>query len=461
MEWLLFFDLSELTYLTPLEQQWWMFTHGGWVVVLLIGLPLWWVERLRRKRISYLAGIKYVLLAIDVPKETEQSPKAVESIFTALAGTYVNPNKYYKYIKGEIIEPFSFEIVSLGGYIQFFIRTPEKYRDLVEAAVYAQYPDAEIVESEDYVDRISNNFDTDEYDLWGTELVLENKDVYPIRTYVDFEHQASEDFKDPMASLLEILSRIKPDEDVWLQFLITSINDSWKEDGLAEVKRLTEGQKTKKVGVVQSIASGLSETIRVMGDSLVSYSEAESEKKEEMIVPTVIKLTPGQRDIIEAIERKISKIGFKTKFRMIYWGRRETFLKGRGVNAVFGAIKQYTALNLNGFKPSSLVTTNAYYFLAKQRITRKQKKLLIAYKLRSPFRGAGHGRILNTEELATIYHFPVMTVKAPLIKKTDMKKAEPPFTLPVYKTLRSVSGSEVSLPRAEDKQVPPNLPFVE
>ncbi len=461
MEWWLFFDFSELVYLSPLEQQWWVFTHGGWVVVLLIGLPLCWIERLRRKRLDYLSNVKYVLLAVDVPKETEQSPKAVESIFTAIAGTYNKSNKYETYIQGEIQEPFSFEIVSLGGYIQFFIRTPDKFRDLVEAAVYAQYPDAEIVESEDYIDRIPNNFDTNEYDLWGTEFVLENKDIYPIRTYIDFEHAASEDFKDPMASILEILSRIKPDEDVWLQFLITPIDDSWKEAGLAEVKKLTEGQKPKKSTLIQSFSSGLSETIRLMGHSLVPYAKEETEKKEELVVPTVIKLTPGQRNIVEAIERKISKIGFKTKFRMVYWGRRETFLRGRGVNAVVGSIKQFTALNLNGFRPSKLVTTKADYILVHQRITKKQRKILTAFKLRSPFMGAGDGRILNTEELATVYHFPVVTVKAPLVKKTDVKKAEPPFALPVYRAVKPSTEESVSSSPAEDKGVPPNLPFIE
>jgi len=39
--------------------------------------------------------------------------------------------------------------------------------------------------------------------------------------------------------------------------------------------------------------------------------------------------------------------------------------------------------------------------------------------------------ILNIEELATLYHFPVVSVIPPLIKKTGSKKAEPPFGLPV------------------------------
>ncbi len=463
--------LSYIASLSDTELITLMLIYLGPPVFIGLVVPMWFFYRLYNKRRYYITyKTKYVLLAIDVPKDTEQSPKAVESIFTALAGTYNKPNKYQNLWLGQYQEPFSFEIASLGGYIQFFIRTPVQYRDLVEAAVYAQYPDAEIVESEDYVDRISSNFDTEQYDLWGTEFVLENKDIYPIRTYVDFEHQASEDFKDPMAAVLEILSRINQDEDVWLQLLITPINDKWKEQGLAEVKNITEGHKTTKTsawGLFANMGSGLVETVRYMGYSLVPYSppeEKETKKKKDELgmVPTIIKLTPGQRDVVAAIERKISKIGFRTKFRMIYWGRRETFLKGRGVNAVLGTIKQFTALNLNGFKPSKLVTTKADYFLVKQRITKKQKKILIAYKLRSPFHGAGLGRILNTEELATIYHFPVTTVKAPLVRKTELKKAEPPFTLPVFtgQIPRRMVPATQGIPQTKGK-VPINLPIVE
>jgi len=42
-----------------------------------------------------------------------------------------------------------------------------------------------------------------------------------------------------------------------------------------------------------------------------------------------------------------------------------------------------------------------------------------------------YGSILNTEELASLWHFPILTVKAPLVKKTEAKKAEPPMSLPI------------------------------
>jgi hypothetical protein len=39
--------------------------------------------------------------------------------------------------------------------------------------------------------------------------------------------------------------------------------------------------------------------------------------------------------------------------------------------------------------------------------------------------------ILNTEELATIYHFPTKMVEAPMVHRIEAKKGEPPAGLPV------------------------------
>ena len=52
------------------------------------------------------------------------------------------------------------------------------------------------------------------------------------------------------------------------------------------------------------------------------------------------------------------------------------------------------------------------------------------YKLRridqaaSPF-------VLNIEELATVFHFPYITVKAPTISYSELKTKEPPSDLPM------------------------------
>jgi len=194
--------INEFLELPPGEMAFTLFIYGGWAILLLFILGFWWTNRLNRVRAQYEKSINYTLLAIDVPKENEQGPKAVEQIFAHLSGVESNPSWKEKYLQGHRQPCFSLEIISIEGYIQFLIRTPSNFRDLVEAAIYAQYPEAEITEVEDYTKNAPTTFPSEKYDLWGTELILYNKDAYPIKTYPEFEDPTSqEQFKDPMAAL--------------------------------------------------------------------------------------------------------------------------------------------------------------------------------------------------------------------------------------------------------------------
>ncbi|MFA4819281.1 MAG: hypothetical protein WC621_05585 [Patescibacteria group bacterium] len=459
-------DIFAIPAANPILAAWWFFTNGGWMAVLVAALYAGWRWWLTDRQHKYTHEVRYILLAIDVPKTTDQGPVAVEQIFATLAGTYKLGTLYHRYWQGRTQETFSFEIVSLGGYIQFLIRTPADFRDLVEASVYAQYPDAEITEVEDYVHRIAVNFDTADYDLWGTEFQLKNKDCYPIRMYNDFKNELNieDQFKDPMASLLEIMGRINNDEDIWLQILVTSSDDHWQHQGQREVKRIIENRNHSRDSWWEKILFKFPLKFMDWASEAIIPLWGDVKGHEAVIEPgTVQKLSPGQKKVVEAIEHKMSKIGFHVKMRMIYWGRREAFLKGRGVMAVVGAIQQFTALNLNGLVPADRMTTKAEYFLKQWRINRRKRRILRHYQSRTTHRGMGHGFILNIEELATLYHFPVTAVKAPLVKKAAVKKAEPPFALPIYQpgmvkaTVDTAAGA-----RAGVKGAPPvNLPFVD
>ena len=96
----------------------------------------------------------------------------------------------------------------------------------------------------------------------------------------------------------------------------------------------------------------------------------------------------------------------------------------------FSVIKQFGSGNSNSFKPSKAATVKANYAFAKRRIIMKKNKIIKAYKTRSTWRGM-KSFILNSEELATLYHFPAFTIKAPLLKRTESKKGEPPSFLPL------------------------------
>lgn len=414
--------------LPPLLIFWKIFLYGGWVIFLwAIILSAWrlWIFYIQGK---FAKTIQYVLLAIDVPRENKQGPEAVERLFAHLAGARSSGSKTERYFKGYFQLSFSFELISIEGQIQYLIRTPIQFRDLIEAAVYATYPDAEITEVEDYTTEAPDRFPNEEYDLWAADLVLYNKNAYPIRTYPSFEHSLTQELKDPLTDLLEILGKLQKGEQVWLQLIITPISDNWKISSAKMVKKMmginTSESKTIKLGIIGDLISIFIEAWRQITGMFIDQNL--SILKEEKLAA----LSPGERRVIEAIQNKASKIGFAVKFRIVYLGIKEVFSKARGVAGVLGAINQFNTLDMNGFKPDDQAKTSKPMIAGKKRLSDKQNRLILAYKQRSSLSGA-RTCILNIEELASLWHFPVSTVKAPLIKKTGSKKGEPPFGLPV------------------------------
>lgn len=419
-----FFEFFQI-WLFLLSRTWWFLLLIG-----TIGLYVIWLNFARRK---YLSSINYILLAIDVPEENEVNPKAVEQLFAGLHGIHSVPNFVERNLEGKQLEPLSLEIIGINGHVRFLIRAPEYFRDLIEAHVYAQYPEAEIKEVEDYTQFMPSKFPDEHYKMWGAELILNKEDAYPIRTYQAFTDEMNKGFLDPMASITETLSRLGVGEQVWLQFVIRpTFKDDWRKAGERIVKKLI-GAKTEEFQpkFVNFILKPIHAIIDIINSVLVISQEG-GETISKTDVPSQVQfLSPGERDVVEAIETNISKIGFETKIRLIYIAKKDVFSKQRGIQAPLGAIRQFNTLNLNGFKPySKTITSKPSYFFTKERSSWRQNKLMKNYKERSLTAGAPVF-IFNTEELATVYHFPYITVKTPSIKKAEVKKAGPPADLPL------------------------------
>ncbi|HLD27491.1 MAG TPA: hypothetical protein VJB39_01440, partial [Patescibacteria group bacterium] len=449
-------DLSrvlEVINLSPARFIWFVITNGGWLILLIFLLIGLFYLRLYLKRKKYLAGIPQTMLAIDIPKDNEQSLVAMEQIFATLAGIKSTHNLIEKYWQGETQLYFSLEIISFEGYIQFLIRTPSKYRDLTEAAVYAQYPDAEITEVEDYVSLIPadvHKLDSD-YDVWATEFTLAKHSTYPVKSYRSFEHSITQLFIDPMASLLEVMSKLGPGEQLGLQLIIVPAGDDWKDKGYEIVKKLIGGSTDPDRHIGDRL-------VDASGKGLEKFSEAiyklwgdidEPKKEKDSLVNRYMNLTTNQKFVVESIENKLSRICFASTFRVYYLAHNDKFQKGRGVNPILGAINQFNSTDLNAFKKHKILTTSRNYLLVKRRIARIQKKLLKYYKRRS--RKGSPEFYLSTEELATIYHFPTITVKAPLLKRTESKKAGPPTLLP----LEQARSLEYFQPRVKEPAAEP------
>ncbi len=463
---------------TPADVMIEIFRSGGWVVFLWVFLGGLWKVWIESRQIRWFSNIQTIILAIDVPKETEQSPKAVEHIFSTLHGTVAAFDRIERYWIGKVQAQFSFEIVSVDGYVQFFVRCWSRYRDLVEAAIYAQYPDAEIAEVTDYTTAAPKRFPHEGWDLFGTEFLLANKGPFPVRTYPQFEHVLSGELKDPLAGLLEGLAKIKAGEQLWIQIMI-SPNDGkkWRTEGAKIVKKLIKArEEKKKSGLLEEVVSSLGSLVSGATEPFFGGGETKPAVKKEEPPTWMIHLTPGERYVVESIQQKQNKVAFNTKIRIIYVGRKEVFSKARTVSTLKGAFGQLTQLDLNSFKVYGKVTTKSDYpwqrniwyeylslFMIRT-LTTRQNSILRAYRNRSMGIGAPPS-ILNIEELATLYHFPSVLTKTPLLKKTQAKRAEPPFRLPVSSRVGFPSPASPLPPERPAMEPvtlisPPNLPFV-
>ncbi|HPW44485.1 MAG TPA: hypothetical protein PLX67_02115, partial [bacterium] len=92
--------------------------YYGWMipaVIFLYGAGCVWLAWRRR---LFFSKQKFVLLAIDVPRANEQTPKALENMLCYLAGAHSTFNLIETYWEGKFQLGFSFEIVGIDGYIQ-------------------------------------------------------------------------------------------------------------------------------------------------------------------------------------------------------------------------------------------------------------------------------------------------------------------------------------------------------
>lgn len=407
---------------------WWIITP----IILFFILKALWMGHIHSE---YLKSLKWIVLEFKVSSDIVKTPKAMEQFFTGLHAGGKKLKFREKYFKGEIPPWFSLEIVSQGGTIHFFIRTQSQFRDLIESQLYAQYPQAEIFEIEDYVSNLPAIIPDQDYDILGSEIILEKPDAYPIRTYpVFFEEKEAEERADPIAGLFEFLNSLDPKEHVWIQILISPISptsDEWKKEGEKLVGDLIGRENEYKKGglIKEEIASWGKAVGKGAYDFVFGPSEEGSEEKKSE--GKLANLSPGQREVVLAVERNIAKLGFKTIIRYLYWGHKEIFFKDK-VSAVGGFFKQFNTQNLNGFKPNKKTAPGRGKIFKKRREKGQKRFFAGLYKRRYfPYQTfKERGFVFNTEELATIFHLPGKLIKVEKMAKIEAKKGGPPPGLP-------------------------------
>lgn len=418
-----------------------------WVILPVVLVFVFWDVWMVYIRTRFIKEkLSWVLLEIKVPKEVLKTPKAMEQIFTGVYSSYSYGLSFVgKYWEGEVEPWFSFEIVGFDGAAHFLVRTLKDYRNLIESAVYAQYPDAEINEIEDYFNLLPKELPNKDYDLWGTEMVLGRDSVYPLRTYFYFEESVEEQRIDPVAAIIEVMAGLKEGEMVIIQVMISptggATGNDWKEEAESVInkimgRKVVEKKPSAIAGYFYAVGEFFHNLVLAVWRFPVWSGGEGGEEKEKVIFETK---TPGETDIMKAVENKISKLGFNGFLRFVYVDRRDSFT-GLNVSAIMGAFHQFNTQNMNFLKPNKTITV---YGKLPGKIFPFYKKIMLNYKKRRLFRRCRERRfgdynlvrdekfsVFNTEELSTIYHFPIKGVESPSLRRVEAKKGEPPSTLP-------------------------------
>lgn len=341
---------------------------GKWYIWAPIAATLGYLAFRNQQRAKLIAHMKHVLLAVEFPKSNTKNETSAEEFFSSLHGMLRNRRELAK--QGGLQEHISFEITATGAGIKYFLWIPTYLQNFVEGQLLAQYPDAKLyVVEKDYTDIPSPSA------TYTAEIGLNDSHLLPIKTHSSFT-------SDPLDAVRSAMSTIGPEEQIWLQLLVRPIASDWHTSANRAANRLKNGQGGS---VGANVGLYLLDIVEAMWRPPKGRSTPE----------------PSERNKarIEAIGQKRSKLGFQIKLRLTYVAPTAAAAKNN-LHTVANAFKQFDKTHLNGlgikkgtYASDGLAEYRARFFIDK-------------------------GFILNSEELATLYHFPYSHTKS---------KDEPPI----------------------------------
>ncbi len=391
------------------------------IILLYIFWPLW----VSYVRAHNFFSIKYSVFEIRLPKETNKSPLAMELFLHSLHNTS-DGGIIAQFWKGETRPWYSLELVSVEGKVKFMIWAEDRRKIGLMSALYAQFPGIEVHEVEDYTKGM--NYDPKTMKVWAAQFKFNKPDPYPIKTYIDYglDKDPKEEFKvDPLVPGLEFLGSVGANQQIWIQLIIRAHKDEQKMPGhLFKKYDAWKAEAEKEINKIMS-RDPKSRKVKV-GDGDVGDS---------FILPG---LSDAEKEQVEALSRSITKLPFDVGCRVLYIAKKESFDQPFGIGGLISFFKAFNTENLNGFKPNGDVWTASLDAPWKDfndiRRNRFAQEGILAYKMRSyfytPFDGV-EPLVLNTEELATIYHFPGSVALTPALERVASKKGGAPSNLPI------------------------------
>lgn len=360
-------------------------------------------RKLLREQKNYERGLKMVPLLIHLPplsSDAEDTGRDVrdmidENISKAQILYNIVASTLQKGFKSRFYgqRHFGFEIVAADGFVRYYAAVPIALVDVVKQAVISAYPTARLEEVAEHnifspVGKISGTV--------GGELTLKEPYAYPIATYQELK-------RDAMQSLLNALSTLDKDDGAGIQILMRPADPGWRKaaQGVASKKR--KGNEKSKGG--EQFLGALKD----LGMAIVKPPEEKKPGGDDKP-----ELSSLDQATLDAIDDKTRYPGYEVMIRII--ASSNISQRAQSVlNNIVASFSLYDAPGKNGFK----------YTVAKD-----IEEFVTAYIMRF-FPPENNNSILNSVELATLFHFPDQkNIPTSQLERQASKQVDGPRNMP-------------------------------
>jgi hypothetical protein len=379
-----------------------------WVTLLLVRM---FVQESNKEQKAF----NRVVLQITVPKERKSEGQGgsagqddrleqireeigiTETLFATITGLKAQKGLRSWFFGRD--DTYTFEIVARNHLIYFYVEVQKKWQPFIEQQIQAQFPYAEIQEIIDY------NLFTPDSIIMGGYLQGQQSSFFPFKTFRQMD-------SDPLAATLNTLAKIyEHDSSAAIQFVLRSAPRRWRSHGVHLVREVKKGKKFEQVMEYSPIIKLLSSTVSFVQDVFFIDKNKKSlgagAKKEEY------HLSQMEEDMLKGIEQKMTKGGAEVTIRVLSVSKEKEIAQ-MNLDNILNTFTQYNMYRYgNSFKAI---------------VPRNQKRLIREFIYR-----ALHERyhiILNTEELASLWHLPLHSTETPNIHWLHGRQAPPPTNLP-------------------------------
>ena len=309
-----------------------------------------------------------------------------EQMFAAIAGTY--KHGISGWFAGQ--PRFSFEIIAKDGKILFYVGMPRQLRSYVEKQIQGYYPDAHFEANDGFVVFAEG--------LSTASTVLKQKKQYflPLKTY---KNQESE----PLNAITNAMGKIGEYSRINIQLLVEPRSDRWRMKSAQAAKAVAEGKPLlTETSIFGKILYGISQVVQGARSGNKDQSGQSSAH---------LYRTPIQDQQMKLMQEKASKVGMYAQIRLTTLAQSKADAD-QTLQTIEQSFSEFTLGEGNGLEEGSVFNQN---------------KLQAAVALREFY---GPKSLFNTEELASIFHFPNFHIDTPNVQWLPSKILPPPVNLP-------------------------------